>query len=147
MMIIMAKMSMTKIKALKEIYTNQINKKYHILQDALNTQEEELKEQILDDYIATMRTDADVKFELGYNYVWIDSNGAVEIRQDCITRKTGMVSERGSEIKSEMAKLCRAKKQRLMELDMWEIEALKAPTVEDVPEFDVEIYPSPYECV
>ncbi len=143
----MAKMSMTNIKALKEIYTNQINKKYHILQDALNTQEKELKKQILDDYIATMRTDADVKFELGSNYVRIHSNGAVEIRQDCITRKSGMISERGATIKSNMAELCRAKKRRLVELDQWEIDALKAKTVEDVPDFDIEIYPPLYECV
>lgn len=141
------KMSVTNIRALKALYKEQIDKECRIIDNKLSAEEGALERAIMAEFRKNIFVDADAECtEDGRGYVTIHTDGHVDIRQDYIFRKKIPFSTRGKALKDKKIAACHAKKQRLAELDEWEIAALKATTVEDVPEFNVTVIPSTFEC-
>ena len=138
----MAKLSITQIRELQKIYSSKINDYYNALCYPIKQEKDKLKSDIrkeLENKAISVLESNGLKINRsrleygGYNNV-LEYNSSID------------ASPKIQSLRKEEKCLCEARKQKFVELEQWYMKALRCTNPDDIPEFQVEILPSPIDC-
>jgi hypothetical protein len=142
------RMSVAQIKELKKIYAEKVKTYYRFVRDPIVKQKETEKSKIKDEFYTKLhKTLADAGFE-PRDITYIKNN---EYNLKYIVNFDDFESKYNQNqiivnCREQEKVLCKAEKQKYVELEQWFMDSLVAPSRDEMPTFNVDVIPNPMEC-